>query len=177
MAQHPAEGSAELRAIRPTWPTRQAHLGFLMSQEPSAFSFSGTFHPILQQNGIPVFVDIEPRTYNIDPEQIEAKINDRTKVLMPVHIHGLPADMEPIAALAAKHGLIVIEDACQAHGATYKGQTAGTVGAMGCFSLNVTKKLSGGEAGFLNTDIDEYVERAKMIRTFGEKVGEEKEKI
>jgi dTDP-4-amino-4,6-dideoxygalactose transaminase len=143
----------------------------------SAFSFSGSFHPILQQNAIPIFVDIDPRTYNIDADRIEAKITDRTKVLMPVHIHGLPADLDPILALAEKYGLIVIEDACQAHGATYKGRMAGSIGAMGCFSLNVTKNLSGGEGGFLNTDDEEYAERARTIRTFGERVGKEKEKI
>lgn len=143
----------------------------------SAFSFSGSFHPILQQNAIPIFVDIDPRTYNIDASQIEARISDRTKVLMPVHIHGLPADMDEVMALGRKYNLIVIEDACQAHGATYKDQSAGTMGQMGCFSLNVTKNLSGGEGGFLNTDHDGFAERAKNIRTFGEKVGEEKERI
>jgi perosamine synthetase len=143
----------------------------------SAFSFSGSFHPILQQNAIPIFVDINPRTYNIDADKIEAKISERTRVLMPVHIHGLPADMEPILALARKYHLIVLEDACQAHGATYHGKNAGTIGDMGCFSLNATKNLSGGEGGFLTTDDEGYAERARMIRTFGEKVGKEKEKI
>lgn len=143
----------------------------------SAFSFSGSFHPILQQNAIPIFVDIDPRTYNLDVHKIEAKISDRTKVLMPVHIHGLPADMDEILALAEKYHLIVIEDACQAHGSTYKGKMAGTMGAMGCFSLNVTKNLSGGEGGFLITENEGYAERARMIRTFGEKVLQEKEKI
>ncbi|MFQ5854112.1 MAG: DegT/DnrJ/EryC1/StrS family aminotransferase [Anaerolineae bacterium] len=143
----------------------------------TAFSFSGTFHPILQQNAIPIFVDIDPRTYNIDVTQIEAKISDRTKVLMPVHIHGLPADMDGIMALAEKYELIVIEDACQAQGATFRGKMAGTIGDMGCFSLNATKNLSGGEGGFLITDNEEYAERAKMLRTFGEKIGKEKEKI
>lgn len=143
----------------------------------TAFSFSGTFHPILQQNAIPIFVDADPRTYNIDAGKIEAKISDRTKVLMPVHIHGLPADMDEILALAKKYNLIVIEDACQAHGATYKGRMVGTLGDMGCFSLNVTKNLSGGEGGFLNTNNEVYAERARTLRTFGEKVGKEKEKI
>jgi perosamine synthetase len=143
----------------------------------SAFSFSGSFHPILQQNGIPIFVDIDPRTYNIDATQVEAKITDRTKVLMPVHIHGLPADMDEMRALADKHGLVLVEDACQAHGATYKGRIAGTLGDLGCFSLNVTKNLSGGEGGLLNTDDEALAERARMIRTFGEQVGKEKEKI
>jgi perosamine synthetase len=143
----------------------------------SAFSFSGSFHPILEQNAIPVFVDIDPRTYNIDTTKVEAKISDRTKVLMPVHIHGLPADLDPLLSLADRYNLTLVEDACQAHGATYQGRMAGTIGTMGCFSLNVTKNLSGGEGGFLNTDNDELVERARMLRTFGEKVGEEKEKI
>lgn len=139
----------------------------------SAFSFSGSFHPILEQNAVPVFVDIDPRTYNLDVRQLEKRITDRTRVLMPVHIHGLPADMEEIMALAARYNLTVIEDACQAHGATYRGKMAGTIGQMGCFSLNVTKNLSGGEGGFLNTDDEELAERAGMLRTFGEKVGQE----
>jgi dTDP-4-amino-4,6-dideoxygalactose transaminase len=143
----------------------------------SAFSFSGSFQPILQQNAVPIFVDIDPHTYNIDVGQIESKISERTKVLMPVHIHGLPADMDAILDLARKYDLVVIEDACQAHGATYGGRMAGTIADMGCFSLNVTKNLSGGEGGFLNTDNDEFAERAEMIRTFGEKVGEVKEEI
>jgi dTDP-4-amino-4,6-dideoxygalactose transaminase len=143
----------------------------------SAFSFSGSFHPILHQNALPVFVDIDPRTYNLDVKQIEAKITGRTKALLPVHIHGLPADMDEILALGQKYNLVVIEDACQAHGATYRGRNCGTIGAMACFSLNATKNLSGGEGGFVNTDDEEYWERAKMIRTFGEKIGAEKEKI
>jgi dTDP-4-amino-4,6-dideoxygalactose transaminase len=143
----------------------------------TSFSFSGTFQPILQQNAVPVFVDIDPRTYNLDVAQIEAKISERTKVLLPVHIHGLPADMDEILALGQKYTLTVIEDACQAHGSTYRGRMCGTIGAMGCFSLNATKNLSGGEGGFVNTDNEEYWERARMIRTFGEKIGVEKEKI
>jgi dTDP-4-amino-4,6-dideoxygalactose transaminase len=143
----------------------------------SAFSFSGSFHPILQQNAVPIFADIDPRTYNIDINQVEAKISDRTRVLMPVHIHGLPADMDEVMTLAANHNLIVIEDACQAHGATYKDRMAGTIGHLGAFSLNMTKNLSGGEGGLLITDDEDLVERAKMIRTFGERIGEEEEKI
>jgi perosamine synthetase len=143
----------------------------------SAFSFSGSFHPILEQNAIPIFADIDERTYNIDVAQVEAKITERTKALLPVHIHGLPADLDQLLALGKKYGIPVVEDACQAHGATYKGKQAGTLGAIGCFSLNMTKNFSGGEGGLLNTDDAELAERAKMIRTFGEKVGEEKEKI
>jgi len=143
----------------------------------SAFSFSGTFHAILAQNAIPIFVDIDPRTYNIDVQQIEARITERTKALLPVHIHGLPADMDEIMALAKKYDLVVIEDACQAHGATYKGRMVGTIGDMGAFSLNVTKNLSGGEGGLLNTENETYAERAKLLRTFGEKIGQKRDGI
>ena len=143
----------------------------------SAFSFAGSFQPILQQHAIPIFVDVDPRTYNIDASQVESKITDKTKVLLPVHIHGLPADMDEILALAKKHDLIVIEDACQAHGATYKGKMAGTIGDFGCFSLNATKNLPGGEGGLANTDNEELLARAKLIRTFGEKVGQETDRF
>ena len=143
----------------------------------SAFSFAGSFQPILQQHAIPIFVDVDPRTYNIDASQVESKITDKTKVLLPVHIHGLPADMDEILALGKKHNLIVIEDACQAHGATYKGKMAGTIGDFGCFSLNATKNLPGGEGGLANTDNEELLARAKLIRTFGEKVGQETDRF
>jgi perosamine synthetase len=143
----------------------------------TAFSFSATFHSILQQNAIPIFADIDPRTYNLDVRQVAAKISDRTKAIMPVHIHGLPCDMDEIMALAKKHHLVVIEDACQAHGATYKGRMAGMIGDMGTFSLNVTKNLSGAEGGLLITGNKDYAERATLLRTFGERIGKEKEKI
>jgi perosamine synthetase len=136
----------------------------------SAFSFSGSFHPILQQNGIPVFADIDLKTYNVDVKQVEAKITDRTKALLPVHIHGLPADMDELLALGQKYNIPVIEDACQAHGATYKGRMVGALGKMACFSLNATKNLPGGEGGLLNTDDEEMAEKARYIRSFGEKM-------
>ena len=136
----------------------------------TAYSFSGTCLPILQQHAIPIFVDIDPRTYNIDARLIEAKITERTKALLPVHIHGMPADMDEILALAAQYDLAVVEDACQAHGSTYNGRMAGTIGDLGGFSLNATKNLSGGEGGLLVTDNDDYAERARMLRTFGEKL-------
>ncbi len=138
----------------------------------SAFSFSGSFHPILHQNAIPIFVDIDPRTYNIDARKIEAKISDKTKVILPVHIHGLPSDMDEITDLAAQYNLTVIEDACQAHGAEYKGKKSGTIGKAGTFSLNVTKNLSGGEGGIMVTDHEDFLDRAKQLRTFGEKPSE-----
>jgi dTDP-4-amino-4,6-dideoxygalactose transaminase len=133
-----------------------------------AFSFSGTYQPILHQNGIPVFVDIDPRTYNVDVNQIEAKITDRTKAIIPVHLHGLPADMDEVMALAEEHGLCVLEDAAQAQGALYKGKMAGTIGGMGAFSLNATKNFCGGEGGLLVTDSEELYTRAKTMRQYGE---------
>ena len=96
-----------------------------------AYSFWATSQAVLAQHGIPVFVDIDPRTMNMDPGKIEEKITDRTKALMPVHIHGLCADMDPILAIARKHNLAVIEDAAQAAGAKYKGRNAGLLGHIG----------------------------------------------
>ena len=134
----------------------------------SAFSFSGSYQPILHQNGIPVFVDIDPRTYNLDVAQIESKITDRTKAIVPVHLHGLPADLDEIVALAEKHDLFVLEDAAQAQGALYKGKMAGTIGDMGAFSLNATKNLCGGEGGLFVTDNEELYTLAKTMRQYGE---------
>ena len=143
----------------------------------TAFSFSATFHSILHQQAVPVFVDIDPRTYNIDVTKIEPKITERTRAIMPVHIHGLPSDMEAIMDLANRYGLKVIEDACQAHGATYHERMAGTIGMSGTFSLNATKNFSGGEGGLLVTDDEDVVARASRLRTFGEENTPEPSKI
>ncbi|NPV54916.1 MAG: DegT/DnrJ/EryC1/StrS family aminotransferase [Firmicutes bacterium] len=135
-----------------------------------AFSFLASAVAVLHHNAIPVFVDIDPRTFNIDVTKIEEKITPRTKAIMPVHIHGLPADMDEVLAIAKRHGLVVIEDACQAHGAIYKGRKAGSIGDMATFSLNTTKNLPGGEGGFFVTDSEEYRGKANMLRMFGEYV-------
>ena len=116
----------------------------------SAFTFLASASCVLHQNAIPVFVDIDPRTYNMDPAKLEAAITERTKAIIPVHIQGLPADLDPILAIATKHNLDVIEDACQAHGAEYKGRKVGTLGHTGTFSLNNFKNLPGGEGGLLH---------------------------
>ncbi|MCK5156350.1 MAG: DegT/DnrJ/EryC1/StrS family aminotransferase [Spirochaetales bacterium] len=134
----------------------------------SAFSFLASSSCILHHNAIPVFVDIDPKTFNIDPKQIEEKISEKTKAIIPVHIHGLPADMDSINRIAKKYNLVVIEDACQAHGATYKGIKAGALGDMSAFSLNTTKNLAGGEGGLFNTNNEEYSDKAAMVRMFGE---------
>ena len=133
-----------------------------------AFSFTASAVAVLHHNAIPVFVDIDPRTFNIDTQKIEEKITEKTKAIIPVHIHGLPADMNQINKIAARRNLVVIEDACQAHGAEYYGKKAGNLGDMAAFSLNTTKNLPGGEGGLFVTNNEEYRGRANMIRMFGE---------
>jgi dTDP-4-amino-4,6-dideoxygalactose transaminase len=138
----------------------------------TAFTFSGTYQPILHQLAIPVFVDIDPRTHNLDVRQIEAKIGERTRAIMPVHIQGLPCDMDEILEIARRHDLFVVEDACQAHGATYHDRQVGTFGAIACYSLNSSKILQGGEGGLLVADDPELLQRARRLRTFGEDIPE-----
>jgi perosamine synthetase len=138
----------------------------------TAFTFAGTWQPILQQLGIPVFVDIDPRTYNLDARQIEAKIGPRTRAIIAVHIQGLPCDMDQILDIAGRHGLHVIEDACQAHGATYRGRQVGSMGTVGCYSLNSSKILTGGEGGLFVADDPDVIRRARRLRTFGEDIPE-----
>ncbi len=142
----------------------------------TAFTFLATALAVLQQNAVPVFVDIDPRTYNIDPAKIEERITPRTKAIIPVHIHGLPADMDPILALAKKHGLLVIEDAAQAHGSTYRGKKVGGIGDMGCFSFQSSKNLPAGEGGIFVTDREPLKERALRFREFGEDLRESDKK-
>jgi len=132
----------------------------------SAFSYWATAAAVLHQNAIPVFVDADERTTTIDPAKIEEKLTDRTTAIMPVHIDGMPADMDPVNAIARKHGLVVIDDCCQAHGAAYKGHKVGSTADIGGFSLNRSKNLTGGEGGMVTTNSDEYVERAMAMLSF-----------
>ncbi len=138
----------------------------------SAFTFLASASCALHQNAIPVFVDIDPRTYCMDPAKLEAAITPRTKAIIPVHIQGIPADMDEIVAVARKHGIPVIEDACQAHGAVYKGRKVGSIGDIGCFSLNNYKNLCGGEGGLFNTSKAELLDKGVLIRCFGDEVDE-----
>jgi len=138
----------------------------------SAFTFLASASCALHQNAIPVFVDIDPRTYTLDPSKLEAAITERTKVIIPVHIQGLPADMDQVLEIARRHKLAVIEDACQAHGALYKGKKVGTLGDIGCFSLNNFKNLCGGEGGLFVTDNETFKEKGVLIRCFGDEVDE-----
>jgi len=138
----------------------------------SAFTFLASASCALHQNAIPVFVDIDPRTYCMDPTKLEAAINERTKAIIPVHIQGVPADMDAIMAIAKKHNLFVVEDACQAHGAIYKGKKVGSIGHVGTFSLNNFKNLCGGEGGLFTTDDEDLMEKGALIRCFGDEVDE-----
>ena len=138
----------------------------------TSFTFAGTWQPILQQLGIPVFVDVDPRTYTLDVSQVEAKIGPRTRAIIAVHIQGLPCDMDEILNIADRHGLHVIEDACQAHGATYHGRQVGSFGTVGCYSLNSSKILTGGEGGLFVADDPDVIDRARRLRTFGEDIPE-----
>jgi dTDP-4-amino-4,6-dideoxygalactose transaminase len=138
----------------------------------AAWTFLASASCALHQNAIPVFVDIDPRTYCMDPNKLEAAITERTKVIIPVHIQGVCADMDPILEIAKKHNMIVIEDACQAHGATYKGKMAGSMGDMAAFSLNNFKNLCGGEGGLFITNDEDFLNKAALIRCFGDEVDE-----
>jgi dTDP-4-amino-4,6-dideoxygalactose transaminase len=116
----------------------------------------------------PVLVDIDPRTYNIDPSAIERAITPRTRALIPVHLYGQPAEMDPILELARKHSLRVVEDAAQAHGAEYRGRRAGTLGDVACFSFYPGKNLGAyGDAGALVTNDADLAQRARMLRNHG----------
>ena len=132
------------------------------------FTFFATAGSIARVGAHPVFVDIEQETFNIDPKQIENKITDKTRALMPVHLYGQCANMDSILEVARRHGLAVIEDAAQAIGSEYKGQRAGSIGDYGCLSFFPTKNLGGfGDGGMVTTSSKELYERVKILRVHG----------
>lgn len=132
------------------------------------FTFIATAEVAAQIGARPVFVDICPDTFNIDPEKIEAGITPRTKAIIPVHLFGHPADMTPIMDIAGKHGLKVIEDCAQAFGARYQGQIVGTIGDVGCFSFFPSKNLGCyGDGGIIITRHAEAAAKVKMLRNHG----------
>ena len=133
-----------------------------------AYTWSSSATCILQHNAIPVFVDIDFDTMNIDVNKIEAAITEKTKAIIVVHLHGLAVEMDPVLAIAKKHNLKVIEDACQAHGALYKGRKVGLWGDCTAFSFNQNKCLCAGEGGMFVTDDETILENAKMLWSFGE---------
>ena len=132
------------------------------------FTFAATSNSILYSDATPVYADIDPKTFNLNPEKIEEKITDKTKAIVPVHLYGQPADMDPILEIAEKHDLKVIEDAAQAHGSTYKGKKIGSIGDLGCFSFYPTKNMTTGEGGMVTTNDDDLAEKSAMIRAHGE---------
>ena len=132
-------------------------------------TFIATAEAISFCDATPVFVDIDEKTYNMDPKLIEKAITPKTKAIVPVHLYGQPADMDPIMQIAKKHRLLVIEDACQAHGAEYKGKKAGSIGDAGCFSFYPGKNLGAyGEAGAVVTNNDELAEKFRIFRDHGQ---------
>ncbi len=132
----------------------------------SPFSFVATANAIKMAGATPVFVDIDENTFNIDPNLIEAAITKKTKAIMPVHLFGLPAEMDEIIKIAQKYNLIIIEDACQAHGAEYNSKKAGSFGT-GCFSFYPTKNMTTGEGGMITTDDDEIAAQIRKIINHG----------
>ena len=134
-------------------------------------TFFATFEAIALVGAIPVFVDIDPDTFNIDPYKIEEKITSRTKAILPVHLYGQPANMGPILELAQDYDFKVIEDACQAHGAEYQGRRTGSMGNIGCFSFYCSKNLGAyGEAGMIVTGDPDIARRCKILRDHGQDI-------
>jgi len=134
----------------------------------SPHTFTATAEAVCHCGAKPVFVDIDPATYNIDPLAIEEKITERTKVIMPVHLYGQPADMDPILEVAARHRLPVLEDACQAHGAEYKGRRTGSIGTAACFSFYPGKNLGAfGDAGAIVTNDEKLATWCSMMVDHG----------
>jgi dTDP-4-amino-4,6-dideoxygalactose transaminase len=132
------------------------------------FTFVATASAIVRAGATPVFADIDPKSYNLDPESVARAITSRTRAVIPVHLFGLPAEMEPIMDLAERHGLTVIEDAAQAIGAAYQGRKVGTIGAMGCFSFFPSKNLGGaGDGGMITTNDPDHADRLRLLRVHG----------
>lgn len=133
-----------------------------------AFTFVATAAAVHYCGAKPVLVDIDPRYFNMDPNRVEAAITKRTKAILPVHLYGQPADMDPLRDIARRHGLTLIEDAAQAHGAEYKGRRTGSFGDMACFSFYPGKNLGAyGEAGMVVTDNAEHARTLRMLRDWG----------
>ncbi len=131
----------------------------------TSFSFIATTEAITNCGAVPVFVDIDPRTYNINPAQIEQKLTPRTRAILPVHLYGQPADMEPILKIGRKYNLKIIEDCAQALGAEYKGKKVGSIGDVGCLSFFPSKNLGAyGDGGMIVTSNPQIAETAAVLR-------------
>lgn len=136
----------------------------------AANTFIATAFAVSYTGATPVLIDVDPQTYTIDISLLESAITDRTRAIIPVHLYGHPADMDPIVEIAAKHGLVVIEDACQAHGARYKGKRVGSLGHVAAFSFYPSKNLGAcGDGGMVVTNDEQVVESLRALRNYGER--------
>jgi perosamine synthetase len=134
-----------------------------------SFTFVATAEAVVMAGGKPVFTDIDPETYHLSSDEIEKNVTKNTKAIVPVDLYGLPVDIKPIRKIAAEHDLAVVEDAAQAHGATYAGKPAGVFADAACWSLYASKNMTTGEGGVVTTDSDAMAEILRLIRTHGEK--------
>jgi len=137
----------------------------------SPYTFIATYNAILINKALPVFADTDPATLNMDPASIESRITERTRAIVPVHIYGMPCDMDPINAIARKHKLAAIEDACQAWLAEYKGRKCGTLGDLGCFSFQNSKHIPSGEGGAVTGNSDDLLDRCHAFHNVGRATG------
>lgn len=137
----------------------------------SPFTFIASYNAILEQKALPIFADTDPETFTLDPATVESRITDRTRAIMPVHIYGLPCDMGVINAIARKHKLGVVEDACQAWLAEYKGRKCGVLGDLGCFSFQNSKHLPSGEGGAVTGNSDALLDRCQAYHNCGRAFG------
>lgn len=137
----------------------------------SPYTFIATYNVVLMHKALPVFADTDPATLTMDPASIESRITERTRAILPVHIYGMPCDMDPINAIAKKHNLAVIEDACQAWLAEYKGRKCGTLGDLGCFSFQNSKHIPSGEGGAVTGNSDELLDRCHAFHNCGRAYG------
>jgi len=157
--------------------TEALHLGLLaLGVRPGdevitvAFTAVPTVTAISLAGATPAFVDVDPETFTMDPNQVEDRITPRTRVILPVHLYGHPADLEPVLGLARRHGLRVLEDAAQAHGARYRDRPIGSVGDLTAFSFYPTKNLGAcGDGGMVTTDDPELAEKLRLLRNYGQR--------
>jgi dTDP-4-amino-4,6-dideoxygalactose transaminase len=142
----------------------------------SPFTFIATYNAVLNRKALPVFADTDPASLTMDPATIESRITERTRAILPVHIYGLPCDMDPINAIAKKHKLAVVEDACQAWLGEYKGRKCGVLGDLGCFSFQESKHIPAGEGGAITGDSDELMDKCYSFHHCGGAFGTHKGK-
>lgn len=171
-----AEFSGVKRAIAVNTGTAALHAAILaVGVKPGdeviapSFTFVATAEAVVLAGAKPVFVDIDPETYTISPQETEKAITKKTKAILPVDLYGYSADMKPLREIADKHGLAIVEDAAQAHGATYDGKPAGSFADAACWSLYASKNITTGEGGMITTDDDVIDETLRLIRNHGEK--------